>query len=86
MRRPTEMRHWRKVTWAMAAWSAAIAIWIVVLLARSEPHCAHERFRSVCATDSNVGKGIGVVLLICAWLFGMLVLASIRFLTRPRRS
>jgi hypothetical protein len=74
----------RGVRWAMGAWSAAIAVWIVVLLSRSETHCAHQRFRSVCETDSNVSKGIGVVLLACAWLLGFLALAAIRFLIRRR--
>lgn len=74
----------RRLTWAMVAWSTAIAIWIIVILARTEPHCAHERFRSVCETNSNVGKGIGITLLAAAWCLGLLVLAAIRFLVGHR--
>ena len=74
----------RKTTWAMIAWSAAIAAWIVSILARTGPHCTHERFHSVCETDSGVSKGIGVFLLAAVWLLGFLVLAAVRFLAGRR--
>ena len=74
----------RKLSWAMAAWSAAAAAWIVFLVARGGSHCVHERFRAVCETDSDVQKGIGVVLVGSLWLLGFLVLAATWLLTRRR--
>jgi hypothetical protein len=77
------IKRWRKTTWVAIAWSMAIGVWVLVVLARGGSDCAHERFRSVCATHSDVQKGIGIVVLGSIWLLGSLVLALIWFLTRP---
>jgi hypothetical protein len=52
--------------------------------ARRISHCAHERFRSVCESGSDVQKGIGVLVLGSIWLLGFLILSAIWLLTRSR--
>jgi hypothetical protein len=75
--------RWRKMTWVILVWCVGMAVWIVAAAA-SNPHCAHETYRSACEAGSDVGKGIGVIALWFMWFFGFIVLSLIWFMTRPK--
>jgi hypothetical protein len=75
------MRRWRKMTWAIWAWTALMVVWAVS--GASATDCGEElseAARSAC----EAGTGIGVVLLFFVWLIGFGILSVIWFMTRPR--
>lgn len=78
------MRHWRKMTWAILAWSVIMLVWIVAAVAdRPSKDCAPGD--ELCIGASDVGTGIGVGLVIVLWAVGFFVLSAIWFMSRRDR-
>lgn len=74
------MRHWRKMTWAIIAWSALMLIWIIVGTNAADCGSKTGAQKSGC----EAGAGIGIAGLMFLWFIGFVVLALIWFMTRPR--
>jgi hypothetical protein len=89
----TRFLHWRKMTWALAAWSGGMLAWLLVMVLRSPDVAAG------CVSDS-AGVALNVVtrqncldaggnivmkgvLVGAVWLFGVAILSVIWFATRP---
>ncbi len=78
------MRHWRKMTWVLWAWTALAALWIGVGFTAENPSSCHGLSHSACTAATNVGEGIGVFVIVIVWLIGFLFLSLIWFMTRPK--
>ena len=79
-------RHWRRMTWAIWAWSAVCLIWLVVgmvSVSNAHPSC-NGLSTSTCQAATAVGAGIGATFIVIVWFFVFLVLSIIWFMTRPR--
>jgi len=81
------MRNWRKMTWALIAWSALILIWAIG--GGASNNCSNQRGgRYLSAHDlqqaCDAGTGIGVAVILLFGFFGFVVLSLIWFMTRPR--
>lgn len=76
---------WRKMTWVVLIWCVLMAAWIVAAIGSdTSADCARETYRSACEAGSDVGKGIGVVVLWFVWFFGFVALSLIWFMTKPK--
>jgi lysylphosphatidylglycerol synthetase-like protein (DUF2156 family) len=83
--------RWRKMTWVIWIWTAIFAIWLIAGLNSASSHthsyCVkHHGALSIkaCEDASNVGTGIGAVLIFFLWFIGFIVLALIWFMTRRK--
>jgi hypothetical protein len=84
---------WRKMTWAILAWSGICLVWIIAGTSSSPASsCATDpdvingvMSRHACETASNVGTGIGVTLVAGLWFVGFLILSLVWFMTKPRQ-
>lgn len=84
--------RWRKMTWVLNIWNAVFLIWLVVGVSdRPSEDCANDPdvlngviSKSACEDASDVGTGIGVVLILFLWFLGFIVLALAWLMTRPR--
>jgi len=80
------------MTWALIAWTVIMVIWIAVGASSTEtdPECLSEAETNPfltaqdCEAATDVGTGIGVVLLVALWFMGFVVLALVWFMSRPR--
>lgn len=80
------------MTWVLNIWNAVFLIWLVVGLSdRPSEDCANDPdvlsgvlSQSACENASDVGTGIGVVLILVLWFLGFIVLALAWLMTRPR--
>ncbi len=73
--------RWRIMTWIIWIWTVFFVILIVAGISdRASNECPPGD--RLCANASDVGTGIGVVLLVLLWFFGFLVLSLIWFMTR----
>jgi uncharacterized membrane protein len=79
------MRHWRKMTWAIWAWTIICAVWIGTGIA-STGHlkCSGNLSASTCSAATTVGAGIGVFLILLLWLIVFLLLSVIWFMSRHK--
>ncbi|MGH7643249.1 MAG: hypothetical protein ACRENX_09620 [Candidatus Dormibacteria bacterium] len=77
------MRHWRKMTWVLWGWTILCAIWLGAGIASSGGSC-HGLSHSACVAAGDIGKGIGVTIIIIVWLIVFLVLSLIWFMTRNK--
>lgn len=75
------MRSWRKMTWALIAWSVLMAIWVIG--GANAADCAREA-DGASKAGCQVGAGLGAGLLVVLWFLGFIVLALIWLMTRPR--
>lgn len=84
--------RWRKMTWVLNIWNAVFLIWLIVGVSdRPSEDCANDPdvlsgviSQSACEDASDVGTGIGVVLILVLWFLGFIVLALAWLMTRPR--
>lgn len=75
------MRSWRKMTWAIIAWTVLIGAWLASYagaVGDIETNSAAER------TGVAIGAGIGTTFIFMIWFIGFVVLAIIWFMTRPK--
>jgi hypothetical protein len=84
MRRP----HWRKMTWALIAWSVVMGIWIVAAAstASGQPNDCVGLSAKACNDASDAGTAIGVGLLLFLWGFGFVILSLVWFMSRPKQN
>jgi hypothetical protein len=86
--------HWRKMTWAIAAWSGAMLAWLVGRVATARDvgaDCATDPAGAVataltqreCLDAAGLGTGGSIVLIAALWLLGAVGLTAIWLLTRP---
>ncbi len=75
------MRKWRKMTWAIVAWSVLILIWAIAGGASNK--CADQATKlNKDACEAGTGIGVGIILFL--GFLGFIVLALIWFMTRPK--
>lgn len=87
------MRRWRKMTWALLAWTGFFVYWFVAAInGRASKGCATDpdvldgtMSLSACQTASDVGTGIGAFLVGFLWFLGFMVLSTIWFMSRPKQ-
>jgi hypothetical protein len=90
----TRFVHWRKMTWALVAWSAGLLGWMLVVLLRPTDGAAgcvtdsagvalQEITKRNCLDAAGGATGLQIVVLAGLWLFGIAVLSVIWFETRP---
>ena len=85
--------RWRKMTWAILAWSGLMLTWMIAGTAsRPSQDCATDPdvingviSLHTCQAASDVGTGIGVVLIGFLWFVGFIVLSLVWFMSRPQR-
>jgi hypothetical protein len=82
------MKRWRKMTWAIIAWSTLMLVWIVAGIASAsskvDEACGSGLYQQDCRDAYTAGAGVGVGLLIGLWFMGFVVLALVWFMTRPK--
>jgi hypothetical protein len=74
------MRRWRKMTWVIWLWCAAIIVWAVAGGSSAANNCSDAAYQDAC----NAGAGIGVAIILLIGFFGFVFLALIWFMTRPK--
>jgi hypothetical protein len=80
------MRHWRKMTWAIWAWTALCLLWEVSgFVATSKPATCGGLASNTCTNFANAGRGVGAFAVFLAWLLIFLILSVIWFMTKPQR-
>jgi hypothetical protein len=89
------MRHWRKMTWAILAWTALIVIWMVAggsSASSTASDCATDPSvtsgiltKQECIDASNVGTGLGVLFVGFIGFVGFVALALVWFMTKPKQ-
>ena len=87
----TRFLKWRKMTWALIAWNAAMSAWVVGIVAAGTG-------TSGCSVDStgaaassltrqdcldSAARGFGIPLVALLWGFGLALLIVVWFSTRP---
>lgn len=81
--------RWRKMTWAIVAFTVLMGAWIIAGIAVNNDNCDDEvvgsAARSACEAGTDIGTGIGVTALFCVWLIGFTILGVIWIVTRPAR-
>jgi hypothetical protein len=88
-----DIRHWRKTTWAFAAWSGLMLTWLAVsLLTRTDSGAACTTNADVvsgaqakrdCVEAANAATGFDPLIVVAIGIAGLLVLTAVRFVTRP---
>jgi hypothetical protein len=80
------------MTWAILVWTAIFTVWIGGGIGyRPSKDCATDPAvvsgtlsLDSCQAASDVGTGIGVVLIGFLWFIGFIVLSLVWFISRPR--
>ena len=82
------MRHWRKMTWAIVAWTVFSIFWVASGVGAVSDRCAGLTGSdlSTCKAATAIGGGIGVTFIFFIWFVIFVVLAIIWFMTRPRNT
>lgn len=84
---------WRKATWALVLWCVLIVVWVIAGSSGDPNNCAQQAAdafstaqenQQLCKDATNVGKGIGVALILLIGFFGFCFFSIIWFLTRPK--
>src|SRR3712207_3160136 len=83
------MRKWRKMTWALWAWSALILVWMFAGGGSAAQECANQRGDTFLSAEDaqaacEAGAGIGILLVAFVGFVGFLFLALIWFMTKPK--
>jgi hypothetical protein len=84
------MRRWRKMTWVLLIWCAAILVWATVGGANANHQSVQDCLlqgvltAQQCQSAADVGTGIGVAAILGIGFFGFVFLSLIWFMTRPR--
>jgi hypothetical protein len=73
------MRRWRKMTWVVLLWCAAIIAWAIATGSAASKNCG-----TLSQDTCNAAGGLGVALVLFIGFFGFVFLALIWFMTRPR--
>jgi hypothetical protein len=81
------------MTWVIVIWSSLCLIWMIsATSSRPSKDCATDPAVTsgalsldACQAASDVGTGIGVVIVGFLWFFVFFVLSIIWFMSRPRR-
>lgn len=84
--------RWRKMTWTILIWTGIFALWIGGGIGdRPSKDCATDPAvisgslsLDACQAASDVGTGVGVVLIGFLWFIGFIVLSLVWFMSRPR--
>jgi hypothetical protein len=90
----TRFLQWRKMTWAIAAWSGGVLAWLLFVVLRPTGGAAgcvtdsagvalEEVTRKNCLDAAGSATGVQIMVLAGLWLFGVAVLSVIWFETRP---
>ena len=69
--------HWRKMTWVLIVWCAAILVWAVA--GGAQANCTGA-YASAC----QAGTGIGIAIILLIGFVGFVFFALIWFMTRSR--
>jgi hypothetical protein len=80
--------RWRKMSWAIVAWSVVMLIWIIAAANdRPSKDCKADAILSKqdCIAASDAGTAIGAGIVVFIWFLGFVVLGIIWLATRPRR-
>ncbi len=77
--------HWRKMTWVVLIWNILMVIWIVtgIATAPNGSNCADLTQQS-CQAATDVGTGIGVILIVIIWALVDIILGIVWLVTKPR--
>lgn len=83
------MPHWRKSTWAIIVWCAAILVWAIAGGGNAANSCSHQAgSQYLSAQDAQsactAGAGIGIAVILLIGFFGFVFLSLIWFMTRTR--
>jgi hypothetical protein len=83
----TRFLHWRKMTWALLLWTAAMGVFAVRAARATAPECGAYGLKSKYFTREEclaaTSAGIGVVPVTLIWVLGLAVLGALWFITRP---
>jgi hypothetical protein len=89
----TDIRHWRKTTWAFAGWGGLMLAWLgVSLFTRTDTGAACSSNADVmsgaqakrdCVEAANAVGGFDPLMVVAIAVAGLLVLTAVRFMTRP---
>ncbi len=81
--------RWRKMTWLIWIFTALMVVWMVAGSAGNSDNCNQYAVgtsaRSACETGTDVGTGIGLVLIFFIWFIGFVILSIIWFMTRTQK-
>ena len=86
-------RRWRKMTWVFLIVNALFVFWIAAGVSdRPSMDCANDPdvkagiiSQDLCESASDVGTGLGVVMVGFFWFIVFVVLSLIWLMTRPKR-
>jgi hypothetical protein len=67
--------RWRKATWALIIWTALMAVWLFYALAN--PATSEERYVPFVIVFTAIA-------LILCWFIGLVILALVWFMSRPK--
>jgi hypothetical protein len=87
----TRFIHWRKMTWAIAAWSVAMLAWMIgVLVTGGAADCGTDfgssstfLTKQACIDASSGHLWKAFALIPSLWLLGLVALSVTWFMTRP---
>jgi hypothetical protein len=77
------MLHWRKMTWVLILWCAAILAWAIAGGSSAASRCTNQLGRAGQA-GCEAGTGIGVAIILLIGFFGFVFFSLIWFMTKPR--
>jgi hypothetical protein len=83
--------RWRKMTWAVIAWNAAMLAWVlgIVVTDSGTAGCAVDSAGAAAGSLAkqdcidSAARGMGVPLVVLIWVVGVVTLAVVWFSTRP---
>jgi predicted nucleic acid-binding Zn ribbon protein len=79
--------RWRKMTWVVILWCALILVWAIAGASHHAASCTNKELLSAksCEEAVNVGKGIGVAIVLFIGFIGFVFFSLIWFMTRPKK-
>jgi hypothetical protein len=81
--------RWRKMTWLIWVFTALMFIWMIGGASSNADSCSEYAIgtsaRSACEAGTDIGTGLGIVVLFFIWFIGFIILSIIWFMTRPSR-
>jgi len=83
------MKNWRKMTWALIAWSGLTVLWLAAGIASATSKTSHECKgvswgEHACHEAANAGMAIGVGLVLGVGFAGFIVLSLVWLMSRPK--
>ena len=82
---PPAKKGLRKFSWFILAVNVLFLVWIIVGASSAKPANCGSLSAADCTTATQVGTGIGVVLIIVLWAVVDVILGVIWLITRPRQ-